>query len=375
MRKARSLLLGVYDIPLAPRGNVKSAREIAFGRRKRDMHLKFLLIGLLVTAISALGAGCGRDTASAPREIDTVHVLTTVYALADLVRQVGGDQVDVEWYVESGQSLDELSETPERRNQFRSADLVVTRGVVDKWTLEGIGNAFQDRKILRIDALPSTREMDPTHYTWLDPRTAIEIANEVAIRLANLKPKKETMFKANAAKFNRTIAEMMEQTSAAINRSGGGPFLTLDRGFTPLGRRFGMSDVNVPSETTASQASEYAARQLRKLADQVGAGAVFMNAEMPSPLLRDWQSRLQMPVLPLDALGTSAPTGRCTYVAVLRYNLEQLSTASARSKPPATTQPDGGRDDRPILPRPAESRDSGGGPRKTTASPNPFGPH
>jgi hypothetical protein len=46
-------------------------------------------------------------------------------------------------------------------------------------------------------------------------------------------------------------------------------------------------------------------------------------------------------VLTLDPLGSSAPTGRSTYLAVLRYNLEQLTIGAARSKPTtrmATTQ-------------------------------------
>jgi ABC-type Zn uptake system ZnuABC Zn-binding protein ZnuA len=282
--------------------------------------------------------GCGgQDSASPQRAAEPVHVLTTVYALADIARQVGGDRVEVEWYVENGQSLAELAETPERRNQFRTAELVVTRGAPDPWTLEGAGNPYQDRKILRIDTLPSTRDGDPAQYQWLDPQTAIEVADELAVRLSTLRPRREKYFKANAADFTRKVAELMEETSGKINRtSGGGPFMSLDRGFVPLARRFGLEEVRVTS-ILPTQVSDYSAKQLREQAREAGAGVIYLSSETPAPLVRDWQARLEMPALTLDPMGTSAPTGRSTYLALLRYNLSQLEAGAARARPTTAT--------------------------------------
>src|SRR5437764_7069881 len=103
----------------------------------------FRVIGILFMLAALLGgvaalSGCDRQSTSASSptgavasDKEPVHVLATVYLLADIARQIGGDQVNAEWYVESGQSLNELVETPERRNQFRSADIVLTRGAAD----------------------------------------------------------------------------------------------------------------------------------------------------------------------------------------------------------------------------------------------------
>jgi hypothetical protein len=178
---------------------------------------------------------------------------------------------------------------------------------------------------------------------WLDPRTAIELADELVTRLSTLKPAQESTFQMNAARFKRIVADLMEQTSAAINRrAGGGPFVTLDRGFVPLALRFGMTEVRVGGISSA-QPSDYNVRQIRQIAADAGAGAIFLSSELPPPLVRDWQSRLgeDLAVLTLDPLGTSAPTGRSTYLAMLRYNLEQLVAGAARSRPTtrtATTQ-------------------------------------
>jgi ABC-type Zn uptake system ZnuABC Zn-binding protein ZnuA len=348
------------------------------------------VILLLILSFALFLVGCERAPVTAPdarvSDKEPVHVLATVYVLADIARQVGGDQVEVSWFVESGQSLKELVETPERRNLFRVADIMVTRGAADPWTLEGVGNAFQDRKILRIDGLPSTREQDPSGYVWLDPRTAIEVTDELTTRLCTLKPKRESAFRANAETFKRRVADLMDQTSSVINRAGGGPFITMDRGFLPLAKRFGLSEVRPPAFPVA-QASEYDIKRLRQTADGAGAGAIFLSSETPTPLRRDLEERLGLAVLTLDALGTSAPTGRSTYLAVLRYNLEQLQAGAARSRPGLTLPPTGDaragdaqpaqQPDAPILPQPAlrpspATRDSG--TRRMPSPANPFEP-
>src|SRR5690349_8094315 len=196
-RRPRSLLPRLYDIPPPRGGNGKTDRnQPAMSRMLPPRLIVPLLAIALCIACTAGAGGCGRAKA---RRDDPVHVLATVYAMADIAKQVGGEFVTTEWYVEDGQSLEELVETPERRQQFRSAELVVTRGAPDGWTLEGAGDAYQDRKILRLDTLPSTKDADPLMYLWLDPRTAIEVADEIATRLSALRPRHEKQFKANAA--------------------------------------------------------------------------------------------------------------------------------------------------------------------------------
>jgi ABC-type Zn uptake system ZnuABC Zn-binding protein ZnuA len=293
--------------------------------------LIYPVIGVLCSLLMAMPLGCGPDATPTP---EPLHVMTTVYAMADIVRQVGGERVSVQWWVESGQSLAQLQETPERRQQFRNADLVVTRGAADPWTLEGSGNAYRDRRLLRVDALSAARGWETRHYLWLDPQVALELCDELVTRLSTLEPRSESYFKGNAAKFHERIAGLIDQTSTVINRAGGGSFPTLDPGFLPMARRFGLLEVRAPSISLA-EPSAYNAKVLRETIKTAGAGAIFASSESSTALLRDWESRVGVPVLPLDALGTSAPTGRSEYVSMLQYNLSQLERGIALAPPRA----------------------------------------
>jgi ABC-type Zn uptake system ZnuABC Zn-binding protein ZnuA len=296
---------------------------------------------LLSMALGGAVGGCGREQAAPARAPEPLRVVATTYAMADIVRVVGGDYVRPEWWVESGQSLAELRENPDRRLQLNSVALVVTRGQVDPWTLAGAGNAYQDRRILRVDVLPAARAHDPSHYIWLDPAVARELADELAARLGALDSLHSEQFRANAANFNREIDRLTKQSSSTIMRAGGGgPFVALDRGFVPLGERFGLEDVRI-QRVDLREPTTFNVRQLRQAIEDAGGGAVFANTETPPALLRDWESRLGYPVLALESLGSSGQTGRSTYLEILRYNLAQLQKGVALAKPrvAATTGP------------------------------------
>ena len=290
----------------------------------------FPRVVLLLAAMLPVGIfrGCTREP---EKRSEPVRVVTTVYALADMVRQIGGDRVIVEWFVESGQSLEELSETPQRRAQVRSADLVVTRGALDPWTLRGAGNEYIDRRILRVDALPASRETDPRLYMWLDPQVAIELCDELAARLAGLQPESEKFFRENATSLRRKIVALTDAARAPLDASNGA-FMTVDRGFVSLARRMGLEEVRLP-EIRLDDPTAYGTRVIQETAQECGARAVFANAQTPVALLRDWEARLKLAVLPLDALGSSALSGRSTYLAVLQYNLEQLKQGMSLGMP------------------------------------------
>jgi ABC-type Zn uptake system ZnuABC Zn-binding protein ZnuA len=303
--------------------------------------VRFIMSLALASAIGMTGGGCNKhdDAAAAAPARETMRVVATTYAMADIVRTVGGPRVHVEWWVESGDSLAELNETPERRLQLNSFDLVVTRGQVDPWTLAGVGNTYQDRRILRIDTLASARAHDPSHYIWLDPAVARELADELVTRLGAIDPSHGAEFRTNANAFQHEVDTMTAPVEGNIIRAGGGPFVTLDRGFLPLARRFGLIDVKIP-RVNLSEPTSFNVKQLRLATQEQQGGAIFGSAETPVALLRDWEARLGIPVLALEPLGTSAKTGRSsTYLEMLRYNLAQLEKGVALSKPRERAEP------------------------------------
>jgi ABC-type Zn uptake system ZnuABC Zn-binding protein ZnuA len=266
---------------------------------------------------------------------EPIHLVTPVYIVADVARQIAGDRVDAQWWIEAGQSLDDLQQTPERRNQVRNADIVVSRGVLDPWTLDGLTNEYNARRIIRLDQLLSARDLDPRLYLWLDPSVVLELTDELTERMAALEPRNEKAFRANAAAFRQQVLTACDRIRPEMDAAKG-RFMTLDRGFVPLARHFSLNEERVESINLTDPTS-YGFKVLREAAKKCGAGALFVNDQTPAVLVRDWESRLGFMVVTLDAVGSSAGgSGRSSYLQVLEYNLSQLSKGMKAGKAPTT---------------------------------------
>ncbi len=278
---------------------------------------------MLFCFLSTAVLSCNRQPPP-PAAREPIRVVTPIYILADIVRQIGGERVDAHWWIESGQSLSELQETPERRNQLHNADLVISRGLIDPWTTEGFSSEYEAHRLLRLDRLPAARDADPQQYFWLDPYIALDLADELTNRLAAIDPRNENLFRKNNAAFRYNVLQTCEQFRPAVQHAHGG-FLTLDRGFVPLAHRFALRDV--PSEPiNLADPSSHDIEVLRETAKTAGTRTIFVDDQIPAPLLRDLQGRLDLTFLTLDATGSSAPgSGRSTYIDLLRYNLSQIA--------------------------------------------------
>ena len=327
------MLPPLYDIPQRNGDNVKSGMK----NERCDRRWRLAIPRL----IFLMATSCGRPTAP---QVEPIHVVTPVYIVADIVKQIGGDRVDAQWWIEAGQSLDALEPTPERRSQLRNADIVITRGEMDHWTLENQNNEYDARRLIRLDRFLSSRDEDPRvpRYMWLNPAVVLELTDDLTERLCTLDPKNEHKFRANASTFRKKVLALCDNVRPTMDAARG-EFLSLDPGFTPLPRYFSLIVANL-EPIDVSDVSVYGVKTIKAAAKAAGARAVFVNNAMPGPLLREWENRLDLTVLPLDATGSSAPgSGRSTYLQVLEYDLGQLaagmkaSTTVPSTDAPATT--------------------------------------
>jgi ABC-type Zn uptake system ZnuABC Zn-binding protein ZnuA len=207
---------------------------------------------------------------------------------------------------------------------------------MDPWTLEGQGNEYESRRLLRLDQFPSCRDDDPRLYMWLNPSVVLELTDELTTRLCTRDPANEKMFRANASAFRKKVLALCDKTRPTMDAAHGG-FLSLDPGFVSLAKYFTLNETHL-EPININDPSTYSVKVIRAAAKSSGARAIFVNNAMSGPLLREWENRLALTLLPLDATGSSAPgSGRSTYVEVLEYDLGQLVTGMKTPTTTATT--------------------------------------
>jgi ABC-type Zn uptake system ZnuABC Zn-binding protein ZnuA len=280
------------------------------------------LIGTLLLAV-ALTQGCDRRKVAPPRAPEPKHILATVYPLAEVAKEIGGDRVTVEWFIESGQPLTELPATPERRNAARTADIVISRGASETWMLGGADEAYGAQRIIRLTTFPAAASASPQSYLWLDPQVVRELANELVKRLSSIDAAGESQYQANAKRFLDQLDAICDDARKKLATMPEKNFVCTSAGFSAFVLRFGVVEALAPTDPTM-MLSDDRLRSIRAVARGVRAKAVFVPDDLPAGVMRDLSSKIGVPVLTLDPLGTSAPAGRNTYLKLLRYNLDQV---------------------------------------------------
>jgi ABC-type Zn uptake system ZnuABC Zn-binding protein ZnuA len=297
---------------------------------KHKMDVAYRGFPLILLLMLGATAGCDKSPAAKVATRDKVHVVATAYPLADIAKQVGGDAVECDWISEQGQSLDAADPTPEARAKIRRGEMILTSGFGEEWAVEGFDDPVRARAIVRLDVLDSAKADAGSRQLWLDPLVAKELARVIAERLVAHEPDQAARFRESARRFGAEIDTIINASATKLTPLKGRKVLVLSTDYSALVRRFGLQEIR-PVTTSPLRLSDDDFMKLRDAVRSDAPLAMLVEAGLPPAVQQDLSQRLGLPVIALDSLGTSAGVGRNTYQAILRYDLEQLSTlASSR---------------------------------------------
>jgi ABC-type Zn uptake system ZnuABC Zn-binding protein ZnuA len=287
-----------------------------------------LLAALLALALTA----CERAKPAAQQEVARRRVLTTVYPLSDVVRQVGGEWVDTDWLCENGNDPRDLKLSDEQKRLLKNADLIVSSGFADVWIGQTLDLHQQALRLIRPEATPAGRalangsdddEDAPRPDLWLDPLIVKDLADSVREHLTVLEASHDRAFRANAEAFVRAIDALDAEFRPRLAPLAGKRFLALRPTWGRLAERYGLQEV-APVNTEPRKLTDAEVRALRDAAHSQNTDVLAVESSLLPGVQRELQLRTGLRLLLLDSLGSSAPDARSTWLRLFRYNLEQL---------------------------------------------------
>ena len=210
-----------------------------------------LVLGVGLLAVSAPGAA-------------QLKVVTTIPDLADMTRQIGGDQVDVTSLATGVEDIHAVPMKPSFAVRLNRADAVVLLGLeAEHAFLPALLEAARNPKILRdapgyidcsvyvtplevptrIDrALGDQHPMGNPHYN-ADPVMAKEAARAIADGLSRLRPEHETDFKKNLAAFEEKLDAAIARWEREAAPLRGKKLVSYHPDLIYFAERFGMEPV------------------------------------------------------------------------------------------------------------------------------------
>lgn len=242
-------------------------------------------------------AGCGGGESGPPEAAAPLRVVATTGIAADLVRQVGGDRLEVVSLMPADADPHLFRPGRSDLRMLLEADLVVAHGL----GLEGRLAESLDRldesgtPLLRLGDLadPATLLADPAApdapdpHLWMDPLLWGELAVATAALLAEIDAEDAAGHRARGAAYAAELAAIDAIAAAAIETVARSArvLVTAHDAFSYLGRRYGIEVAAVQGISTESEAGLQAIEAIVTLVSSRRVPAIFLERTVsPRPI-------------------------------------------------------------------------------------------
>lgn len=285
-------------------------------------------------------AACAAPQRSAPSQDGArLKVIATTTLVGDVVRQVGGDAIDLAVLLPAGADPHSFQPTPQDAALIASADLVFVNGLgleafLDRLLQNVGGNARVVAVSDGVETLAGHDEHEDQEgeaegtdpHVWMDSNNVRVWTRNIAAALSARDPANAGVYQANAQRYDETLQaldtwaqEQIAQIAPADRR------MVVDHdAFGYFARRYGLETVGtvVPGYSTMSAPSSQELAQLEDIIRQLGVKAIFVgntvNPALAEQVARDTGTRLVF--LYTGSLGE--PGGEAaSYVDFIRYNV------------------------------------------------------
>lgn len=302
---------------------------------------------LSVCALVCVAATACGTTKLADTDPNKPTVVATTTQMQDLVRHVGGDEVNTIGILRPNVDPHEFEPSPSDAIGIAGAKLAVTSGVgIDGWATQLIADSGSGATVFDASAgLPirtgDSEEPDGDPHWWHNPVLYERAARGLAVELGRVDPHHRAAYAANAARYIAQLQAMdaANKRTVACLPLGARKLVTNHDAFGYFAAHYGFKVVGsvIPS---ISSAAEPSARNVAGLIDRIKAQhvrAVFTESSL-NPALEDQIAKeagvKAYASLYGDTLGPAGSPG-ATYIGMERWNVSQIVAGLLGHQPPA----------------------------------------
>lgn len=286
-----------------------------------------LALLMLVTSVPA---------AAQPKPLE---VIATFSILGDIVRNIGGEHVELRTLIGPGGDAHTFEPTPADGKALLNAALVFENGLAFEPWLDSLYRASRSRarRVVVSDGLDPLRAIEEGHrhgefdpHIWQDVSQAIHVAEVVRDALAAADPAHAEAYRANAAAYVATLQALdawVFEAVAAIPE-GRRKIVTPHNSFAYFARRYGFEVVGTALASFSTEAQP-SAREIADLVRTIRAQqvpAIFPENVTHRALMESIAADAGVvlaPPLYSDALGPSGSPAD-TYVSLMTHNVRTL---------------------------------------------------
>lgn len=305
---------------------------------------RLLWVSLLI--LSVMVFSCQKQESRTKSDVskravgEKLNVVVTIQPLADFVRQIGGDRVDVSTLVPPGVSPHTFEPTPGQVMRLSKADLIVKIGAgLEFWLedmIESSGNA--DAPVVETAApVDLITHIDDTHdhgdheahgqgnpHIWLSPKNALEMTVPIANALYEIDPTHRADYADRFRQFKNDLQKLDQAYRDTIATFSQKKFIAAHGAWVYLARDYALDQAAVVVEFEGREPTPETIVRLIETARELNARAIFTEPQLNPKATNAIAAETGLEVITLDPLGAPDDPERATYVKLMRYNLSQF---------------------------------------------------
>lgn len=290
--------------------------------RRRTTILAFLAVTTAVLLVTACGSSQPAETADSGTALP---VVTTTALLADLVRNVGGDFVEVTALVPPGTEVHSFQSTPADSVAISRAALVISNGGGLDQFLDRVVQGSLSKDAVHVVAaklLLNSEESDP-HY-WQNPLFTMKYAEAIRDGLITADSTNAAVYQTNFDSYKEELTKLDFDIASTLNTVAPDRrhLITFHDAFGHFAKRYGWD----AAAFVASDGGDVSPGQVVDILEQVrkqGIPAVFAEPQFRADVLDNTANEAGVEI---GVIYSDVPGGEVTsYIDMMLFNAKSLA--------------------------------------------------
>ena len=262
---------------------------------------------------------------------EKIKVIASIAPLADFVKQVGGENIEVKVLLPPGASPHTFEPTPRATREVSDAGIFIKIGAGFEFWAEKILAASGNKKLIIIDSSSGILLIKDPHshgtstgdpHIWLDPLIAITVVSKIEGALIKADPGSAEYYKKNSVRYREQLSHLDREISAKTGTLRIKEYVTFHPAWNYFSKRYGLHVAGVIEESPGKEPGPKHIAKIISDIRRIGSRVVFVEPQFNPKVAEVIARESGAKVLYLDPIGGAK--GRETYIDLMRYNISVI---------------------------------------------------